>query len=51
MAIPLVLVLLPLGLLFLLSGLVVNTVQVTSGDPGLAIVSCNFCDPYLGIVR
>jgi lysophosphatidic acid acyltransferase/lysophosphatidylinositol acyltransferase len=30
MAIPLVLVLLPLGLLFLLSGLVVNALQVNS---------------------
>lgn len=34
MAIPLVLVVLPLGLLFLLSGLIVNAVQVISRAPG-----------------
>lgn len=33
MAIPLVLVVLPLGLLFLLSGLIVNTIQVSSLPP------------------
>ena len=39
MAIPLVLVVLPLGLLFLLSGLIVNAVQVTSRAPGQAASS------------
>jgi hypothetical protein len=34
MAVPLVLVVLPLGLLFLLSGLIVNTIQVPA-LPGL----------------
>jgi lysophosphatidic acid acyltransferase/lysophosphatidylinositol acyltransferase len=33
MAIPLVLVVLPLGLLFLLSGLIVNTIQVARLRP------------------
>ena len=39
MAIPLVLVVLPLGLLFLLSGLIINAVQVTSRAPGQAASS------------